>query len=128
MGQNNTSSFEFSRRRLLQAGLSGAVVASTPASAAWNNWSGGQRCDDCSMAFPRSEAELIEVIKKAAQVRAVGGSHSFSPVVPTQGTLVSLGMMTGLVAHDAASNQATLWAGTRIAECGNLLKPINQGL
>jgi len=61
-------------------------------------------------------------------IRAFGGGHSFSPVVPTKGTLISLEAMNGLVAHDASKLTATFLAGTRIVMTGPLLQAVGQGL
>jgi FAD-linked oxidoreductase len=46
--------------------------------------------------------------------------------VPTTGTLLTLDGMTGVVAHDAASLQATLRAGTRLGDLGPALAAIGQ--
>ncbi len=61
-------------------------------------------------------------------VRPVGAGHSFSPLVPTEGTLVSLGRLSGIVDHDADSLQATLWAGTRLGDIGQPLEELGQAL
>src|SRR5262249_52327246 len=55
-------------------------------------------------------------------VRAVGSGHSFSALVPTDGTLVSLSNMSGLISADKDKLQSEIWAGTRVADMGELLK------
>ncbi|HET8732087.1 MAG TPA: D-arabinono-1,4-lactone oxidase [Moraxellaceae bacterium] len=96
---------------------------------AWQNWSGGQKARPQGIRFPDSEASLVQIVREATgPVRAMGGSHSFSPVVATDGTIVSLEAMNGLVSHDAATDTATFWAGTRVAATGPALKTIGQGL
>lgn len=123
-----------SRRQFLQA--SGLGLAATclplPASSAegeWNNWSGNQRARAAAVLFPRDEAELAAAMKTAqGPIRAFGGGHSFSALVPTDGTLVSLELMNGLVASDPQKLQATLRAGTRIGMAGELLAAAGQNL
>lgn len=128
-----------SRRDFLKgAGLASAAVAAgatgtllTPAFAAdspgWRNWSGNQRANPAAVLYPRDEAELVTAVKSArGPIRAFGGSHSFSALVPTEGTLLSLEQMTRLVDHDPAAHRATLTGGTRIAIAGELLNSIGQ--
>ena len=119
-----------SRRGLLQYAASASALAATgaiPASLSsafadegkrvipWKNWSGGLSCTPALRAAPASEAELAEIVTAGATpVRAVGAGHSFSPLVPTEGTLLSLDRMSGIVAHDAATHRATIKAGTRL--------------
>ncbi len=95
----------------------------------WRNWSGGQLCLPAARLAPATEAELADLLKKTTgAVRAVGSGHSFSALVPTEGSIVSLANFTGLLAHDAASLQAEFGAGTRIADMGEPLKSIGQAL
>lgn len=125
---------DLSRRRFLsrasQAALAtGASITAFPAIATeWTNWSGGQRINAREIAYPANEADLIKLVKSThGPLRAVGGGHSFSPVVPTTGTIVSLEALNGLIRHDPATLQATLWAGTRVASASPLLGTIGQG-
>ncbi|MFZ5722495.1 MAG: D-arabinono-1,4-lactone oxidase [Pseudomonadota bacterium] len=116
---------------LLPAGLLPAAARAEGAAGAgqWQNWSGGQSAQPAGIFFPGSEEELVNVVKTAKPpLRAFGGSHSFSPLVPTPGTLVSLEQMTALVAHDPQQLTATLTGGTRIAVAGEMLAAIGQNL
>lgn len=82
----------------------------------WRNWSGGQSCEPAARIAPASEDELASMIRSAAApVRAVGAGHSFSALVPTDGTLVTLDRLSGVISHDAATHQAGIWGGTRLA-------------
>lgn len=127
-----------SRRRLLQYAASASALAATgtiPGSIArafaaeegkrvipWKNWSGGQSCTPSVRVAPSGEAELAEIVKgSAAPIRAVGAGHSFSGLVPTEGTLLSLDRMSGLVRADAAAGRATFKAGTRLGATGAAL-------
>ena len=95
----------------------------------WRNWSGSQQSLPAARVAPASVAELQELIATAkGPIRAVGAGHSFSPLVPTDGTIVSLSRMSGLISHDRDSLQATLWAGSRLGDIGAPLEQAGQAL
>ncbi|MEH6549950.1 MAG: D-arabinono-1,4-lactone oxidase [Pseudomonadales bacterium] len=95
----------------------------------WSNWSGSQKCFPTARKAPANLAELQDLVATTQGViRPVGAGHSFTPLVPTDGTIVSLSRLSGLVAHDADSLQATLWAGTRLGDIGQPLQDIGQAL
>jgi FAD-linked oxidoreductase len=96
--------------------------------AVWRNWSGSASCDPAHWARPADEGELAAILRDAGEARVVGAGHSFSPLVPTAGTLVSLEQMSGLLGHDRAGCRATVLAGTRIAALGPLLHEVGQAL
>jgi FAD-linked oxidoreductase len=111
--------------------LTAAQTDSRRAAAAvsrWKNWSGSQTASPSRWATPATEAELAVIVQQSAQIRVVGAGHSFTPLVPTGGCIVSLDRLTGLADHHRASHQATLWAGTRLFECGPLLHAVGQAL
>ena len=56
----------------------------------WSNWSRGQSCAPAEHVRPASRAELSEAVARGRAVRVAGAGHSFSGVVPTDGTLLSL--------------------------------------
>ena len=95
----------------------------------WRNWSGSQQCLPAARSAPATVAELQELIASAkGTVRAVGAGHSFTPLVPTDGTIVSLSRISGLVSHDSQTLQATLWAGSRLGDIGQPLEDVGQAL
>ncbi len=91
----------------------------------WKNWSGTVACPDTPVATPASAAELADTLRDAARdgrpVRMVGGGHSFSPVVATDGIIVSLDRLQGVVDLDAGSRIARVRAGTRLWAVGDAL-------
>lgn len=130
-----------SRRQLLQrSAVAGAFMAmsSNPALAQlaraprlipWRNWSGAQSCLPLERLAPKDLAELVQVIRQApGKIRPVGSGHSFSALVPTDGTLLSLSFFNGLLDHDASTLQATFAAGTPMSRMGPALKAIGQAL
>ncbi|MEP6502164.1 MAG: D-arabinono-1,4-lactone oxidase [Betaproteobacteria bacterium] len=91
----------------------------------WKNWSGYVDCPDTPVVLPASSAQLAQVLGKAGQegraVRMVGAGHSFSPIVATDGVIVSLDKLQGLIEVDAAARVARVHAGTRLHVLGNAL-------
>jgi FAD-linked oxidoreductase len=108
------------------SGLSGLtpVRANTPAAAPsttrtgnlqWHNWSGLQTAQPSALPTPASEAELQALLAGSqGEVRAFGSGHSFTGLVPTNGTIVSLDRLSGLVRVDKVAMTATVHAGTRL--------------
>lgn len=70
---------------------------------------------------PSTREELAEVVRGATKLRAVGAAHSWSPAIVTEGTLVTLERMKGLVALDRAHMQVTVRGGTTLRELNTLL-------
>ena len=133
---------KISRRLAIGAGAGAAVIGAgalgveyanretpeppaPPATAAqghvvWRNWSGIRYSYPQLRAAPATEDEMAQILKTApAPIRVVGAGHSFMPLVPTSGTLVSLDALAGLV--DVDGERATAWAGTRLGDLGPAL-------
>ncbi|MBC2680894.1 FAD-binding protein [Corynebacterium sp. 4HC-13] len=105
-------------------------------STTWSNWSGAVTSHPSRFVQPTTEAEVIQLVKETAdsagRLKAVGAAHSFTPVAQTDGTLVNLDKMSGLVAFDKEKMTVTLRAGTRLRDCPAILRPLgvafaNQG-
>lgn len=104
--------------------------------AKWSNWSGAVTANPTQIIQPANEAEVIDLVKKTAasagRLKAVGAAHSFTAVAQTEGTLVNLDKMSGLVKFDEEKMTVTLRAGTRLRDCPGILRPLgvafaNQG-
>jgi FAD-linked oxidoreductase len=103
--------------------------AAGPRQIPWRNWSGYQHCLPAQRVAPESLDQLVELLRTApGPVRPVGAGHSFTPLVPTDGTIVSLRNFEGLLAHDPTALTATLGAGTRLSRIGPVLDGIGQAL
>jgi FAD-linked oxidoreductase len=86
----------------------------------WRNWSGIRHSYPQARIAPASEGELASLLKTSpAPIRAVGAGHSFMPLVPTDGTLLSLDALAGVTAVEGG--EATVWAGTRLGDLGPAL-------
>ncbi len=86
----------------------------------WRNWSGVQHAYPAARLAPRDEGELAQVLKTGlAPIRPVGAGHSFTALAPTNGTLVSLDAMSGIVGWEG--DQAIVRTGTRLGALGPAL-------
>ncbi|MGH7559991.1 MAG: D-arabinono-1,4-lactone oxidase [Gemmatimonadales bacterium] len=98
--------------------------------ASWRNWSGSVRCTPARIVRPESEAALAELLAGARggdlPIRIVGSGHSYTPLVETTGTIVSLDNLQGIVSIDPASRRAVIRGGTRLFTLGAPLR--DQGL
>ena len=93
----------------------------------WMNWAGNQHCYPEQVLTPASEEQLAQQLAAAnGSVRAVGAGHSFSSVVPTDDTLISTDLLSGLESFNTDTHQATLLAGTRLYDASRLLDSIGQ--
>jgi len=92
---------------------------------AWHNWTGNVRCTPAEWTRPRNEEQVAEAVRRAVAagrgVRVAGSGHSYSPIVSTEGTLISLERLTGIAAVDAQRSEATVRAGTRLKALGDPL-------
>lgn len=92
----------------------------------WQNWSGSVVCRPVTVAVPTTEAEVAALVTRAARdghtVRVAGTGHSFVPLCASDGLLLSLDGLQGVVAADPAAGLATVWAGSKIWQLGPLLR------
>jgi hypothetical protein len=70
---------------------------------------------------PRTEQELIYLIKNSNGIRFFGSGHSFNDGVVADVTLVSLDRYTGITNIDDANLRMTVRAGTRVRDVVRLL-------
>lgn len=85
------------------------------------------RCTPQKIARPTSIDALVGLVHETAsrggKLRVAGSGHSFSPVVATDQTLVTLAGLSGLAEVDTATRQALAMGGTSIHTLGELLAP-----
>ena len=94
-------------------------------SVSWSNWSGSVLCEPQRLAMPADEAELCALVRDAGReglcIRVAGTGHSFTPLVATNGLLLSLDNWTGVESCDVAVGHVTVRAGTKLHELGEEL-------
>ena len=84
----------------------------------WRNWAGDEGCAPAAHERPRSVAEVVAALERAAtagqRVRVAGSGHSFSDVVCTDGRLLGLKRMDRVLDVDRASGLVRVEAGITI--------------
>ena len=93
--------------------------------ATWRNWAGNQKANPVSIDAPRSVGELAALVASASgkgqKVKAVGSGHSFTSAAATNGRMIRLENLSGILHIDHASCQVTVGAGTRLSDLNKLL-------
>ena len=93
--------------------------------ATWRNWAGNQKANPVSIVAPRSVGELAALVASASgkgqKVKAVGSGHSFTSAAATNGRMIRLENLSGILHIDHASCQVTVGAGTRLSDLNMLL-------
>lgn len=96
----------------------------TVSSTKWSNWSGGVTAAPQAIWRPHDEAELATLIKGFnGSIRPAGSGHSFTPLCASNGAVVSLENMSGLIDAYPESGEAEFWAGTPVYAVGPLAHP-----
>jgi len=90
---------------------------------AWHNWSGRLSATPTDIWSPESVDELAASMNlMPPPIRVVGAGHSFSPLVPTDGVIVTLDRMSGLISYDEERQTARFHAGTRLFDVAQELE------
>jgi L-gulonolactone oxidase len=83
---------------------------------AWSNWAGDQSCRPTEIVCPRSREELAEAIASATgrgrRVRVAGSGHSFTEAALTDGTMVRIEALRGVIDADPGSGLVKVAGGT----------------
>jgi L-gulono-1,4-lactone dehydrogenase len=91
----------------------------------WANWAGDQRCRPARVLRPGSREELAEAITAAAavgqKVRVAGSGHSFTEAALTEGTMIRLERLSGVLDADPGSGLVKVAGGTVLADLNQQL-------
>jgi FAD-linked oxidoreductase len=93
--------------------------------ARWQNWAGDQSCTPAMVQRPGSIEELSAALARAEdsalRVRAVGAGHSFSEIACSDGALVHLDGLSGVLDVDPSSGLVRAQAGITIGDLSRRL-------
>jgi FAD/FMN-containing dehydrogenase len=96
------------------------VLTDLPAATVWSNWVGNQSFTPSYAAAPRDEEGVVALVRQASErgsgVRVAGARHSFTPIVETDGLLLDLSALRGVVETDPVRKRATALSGTLIQD------------
>jgi L-gulonolactone oxidase len=92
---------------------------------AWVNWAGTATATPAAIAHPASTAEVVAVVVEARErglrVKPVGSGHSFTAVAVTDGVLVELDRLRGIVSADVPTGVVRVLAGTPLHQLNDAL-------
>jgi L-gulonolactone oxidase len=93
--------------------------------AEWRNWAGDQACRPRELIRPRDRDELADAVAEAAAagrpVSIAGSGHSFTEAAMTDGTMIDVGALSGVIDADPASGLVKVGGGTVLAELNQRL-------
>ena len=99
---------------------------------AWRNWTGDQRCWPAEIARPRDRDELAAVVESAAEagrkLSVAGSGHSFTEAALTDGTMIDMGGLSGVIDADPSSGLVKVGAGTVLADLNDELDRLGLAL
>jgi L-gulonolactone oxidase len=88
--------------------------------ATWTNWAGDQSCRPAEIVEADTTERLAEAVGRAARsgrrVRVAGSGHSFTEAALTDGTLIRIGRLSGVLDADPGSGLVKVAAGTVLAD------------
>jgi L-gulono-1,4-lactone dehydrogenase len=86
----------------------------------WTNWAGDQTCRPAEIVSPANREELAAAVAAAAlagrKVRVAGSGHSFTETALTDGTLLRIEALRGVLDADRSTGLVRVAAGTVIAD------------
>ena len=101
-------------------------------SGTWTNWAGTATATPVAIAHPASTEEVAALVVEAREngltVKAVGSGHSFTPVAVTDGVLVQLDRLRGIVSADVPSGLVRVRAGTPLHQLNDALAALGLAL
>ncbi len=87
----------------------------------FSNWLKRLRYRPKQFAQPRTEQEIVDLIKSATGIRAFGAGHSFNSGPVADHTLISLDRYSGLISIDKVNKVVTAKGGTRVRDVSRML-------
>ena len=100
--------------------------------AIWRNWGRSETAHPAFVARPTTIDEVVAVVRAARErgltMKAIGAGHSFTAIAATDGVLVDLAGLDGLLAVDEPLRRVTLGAGTNLYQLPALLAPFGLAL
>ena len=98
---------------------------SSRASKSWRNWSGFVRFTPRQVVKPRNLEELQRIVRACGRtgrhMRVVGSGHSFTPLIQTEETLISLDKWQGIEEIDVQKGTVKVRGGTKLWRLGKAL-------
>jgi FAD-linked oxidoreductase len=95
-------------------------MAGAGAGLSWTNWAGDQTCRPAEILSPASREELAAALVAAAgagrKASVAGSGHSFTEAALSEGTLIQIEALRGVIDADPGSGLVKVGAGTVLAD------------
>jgi len=86
----------------------------------WVNWAGDQHCRPAAIVRPQTREALVEAVAAATaaghRVSVAGSGHSFTEAAMTDGTMLRIEALSGVIDADPASGLVEVGGGTVLAD------------
>ncbi len=96
------------------------------------NWAGDQHCRPARLVHPRTREDLGEAIVAAAaagqKVSIAGSGHSFTEAAMTDGTMIGIGALRGVIDADRAGGLVRVGGGTVLRQLNEELAALGLAL
>ncbi|MFL6254497.1 MAG: D-arabinono-1,4-lactone oxidase [Pyrinomonadaceae bacterium] len=92
----------------------------------FHNWDHNYRYRPRRFVRPKTEEEIVELVRNASELRLYGAAHSFNDGVVADNTLISLDDFSGVVWVDREKKQMAVKGGTRVRDVIRFL--LDEGL
>src|SRR5829696_1928659 len=96
--------------------------------AEWRNWAGDQVCRPRELIRPRDREQLSGAVASAAgegrAISVAGSGHSFTEAAMTDGTMIDVGALNGVIDVDPASGLVRVGAGMVLADLNERLQKL----
>jgi L-gulonolactone oxidase len=100
--------------------MASRIATPETAVAAWVNWAGDQSCTPAEILSPRTVTELGGAVTAAASagrtVSVPGSGHSFTEAAKTDGTMLRIEALSGVIDADPSSGLVKVGGGTVLAD------------
>jgi L-gulono-1,4-lactone dehydrogenase len=96
------------------------------------NWARNEACIPAEVRTPGSTDEVASIVTAARnaemRVKVIGAGHSFTPAAMTNGSMLSLDRMDGVLSVDTERRQVTVQAGIRLRDLNERLAEVGLAL
>ena len=98
----------------------------------WRNWGGNVVASPAEVLHAATVAGVVDAVRRAADrgltVRVSGAGHSFTPLVATDGLLLHVDGLSGVLSVDHERRRVRVLAGTRLHELNPALQELGLAL
>ena len=98
----------------------------------WRNWGGNVVASPAEVQHAATVAGVVDAVRRAADrgltVRVSGAGHSFTPLVATDGLLLHVDGLSGVLSVDHERRRVRVLAGTRLHELNPALQELGLAL